>query len=203
MAVRYLFLFLFLAPAVLFAAEPVQRPAYRLNTFWQFQVSHKEWINYDSAALHPGVYELDLTPGKLTVFELVDGAKVEIRRSAEGELRGMLGPFKAAWAFLEFPLFEGKSWKTEYTNARKHSVFTDNLVTGTTRVTTPAGAFEALKIERDDRDFRSVRTREYYYVVQCACIALYSIEAKSAPTFWPPEYYGKREITLIKFGFLN
>jgi len=134
---------------------------------------------------------------------LVDGAKVEIGGSAEGELRGMLGPFKAAWAFLEFPMFEGESWKTEYTNARKHSVFTDNPVTGTTTVTTPAGTFEALKIERDDGDFRSVRTRECYYIVQCASIALYSVEVKSAPTYWPPEYYGKRDIPLIKFGFLN
>jgi len=198
-----LFLYLLFLPSLLSAAEPVQRPVIRNRSYWQFQVSQKEWITDSSAALHPGLYELRATQGRVLVFKLSDGAKQVIRGSEAGELRTMLGTFKGKQALIEFPLFEGKSWKTEFRKAKGRLEHTDHLVTGKTIVTTPAGSFEALRIERDDRDFKRVRTREYYYVVECACLARYSMEIKSAPTYWPPKYFGKREITLVKFGSLN
>lgn len=117
----------------------------------------------------------------------------------------MLGTFDRQTRFLDFPLFEGKHWKTEFKGGgrgRVRPVYTDNLVTGTKNITIPAGTFEALRVERDDRD-RRVNTREYYYVVQCGCIALYSLEVTSHPTAWPRSYFRKREITQIRFGSIN
>ena len=75
----FLFLFLLLAPPLLLAAEPVRRPEPRDGDFWQFQVSHKEWVNYDSRAIRSGNYELVYNRGRVRVFKLSDGAKVEIR----------------------------------------------------------------------------------------------------------------------------
>jgi hypothetical protein len=116
----------------------------------------------------------------------------------------MLATFKGQTTLLEFPLFEGKKWKTQYRydGGRRRTVTTDHLVSGTKSITIPAGTFEAFRIERDDRtDGRrgNIHTSEYFYVVACGCIALYSLEITSGATAWPRRYIGKREITLIEF----
>jgi len=202
MKLRYVIFILLLAPSFeMSAAEPIQRPTFQEGAFWHYQVSHKEWVEYDSEAIRSGDYELHYNGRRVRVFRITDGTKVEVRGRAAGELPRMLGTFDRQTRFLDFPMLEDKHWKAEFKGGGRvqRPVHTDNLVSGTKKITIPAGTFEALRIERDDRD-RRVNTREYYYVVQCGCIALYSLEITSHPTAWPRSYFGKREITLTKFG---
>jgi hypothetical protein len=199
-----LFLFLFFEQASLSAGEPLQAPQPREGDGWRFQVSHKDWINWSSDAIQSGDYELRYTQGKLRIFRLSDRAKVEISDTAGAPLRRMLGTFKGQSALLEFPLFEAKEWKTQYRHdgGRRRTVTTDHLVSGPKSITVPAGTFEAFRIDRDARtDGRrgTINTSEYFYVVACGCIALYSLEITSGATAWPRRYFGKREITLIEF----
>ena len=199
-----LFLFLFLENASLSAAERVQAPQFAEGDVWHFQVSHKDWINWSTDALQSGDYELRYTQGKLRIFGLSDRAKEEISGIRVGPLLRMLGTFKSQSTLLEFPLFEGKKWKTEYRHdgGTRRTVTTDHLVSGTKSITVPAGTFEAFRIERDDRtDGRRgyINTSEYFYVAACGCIALYSLEITSGATRWPRRYFGKREIMLIEF----
>jgi hypothetical protein len=202
--VKALFL-LPLLPSLLLAGEVVQRPALQAGDFWLYQVSHRDWIDYDSRAIRSGEYELYHDGSRLRVFRLGQGMKIEVHGRAEGELPRMLGIFDRPNQLLEFPLVEGKRWQSKFKGGgrgRVRPIYTDNLVTGTKKIATPAGAFDALRIERDDRD-RRVNTREYYYVAECGCIGLYSREITSHPTTWPRRYYGKREIILLKFGSRN
>ena len=196
-----LFLFLFVEDASLSAAQ-MQAPKPREGDVWHFQVSHMDWINWSSDAIQSGDYEIRYIQSELRIFRISDRASEEISGTRVGPLLRMLGTFKDQSALLEFPLFEGKQWKTQYGVRRGKTVITDHLVTGTKSITVPAGTFEALKIERDDRtDGRRgyINTSEYFYVVACGCIALYSLEITSGATAWPRRYFGKREITLIEF----
>jgi hypothetical protein len=199
-----LFLFLVFEAASLRAGEPVQAPQSREGDVWHFQVLHKDWINWSSDAIQSGDYEVRYSNGKLRIFWLSDRAKEEISGTRVGPLLRMLGTFKGQTTLLEFPLFEGKKWKTQYRHdgGRRRTVTTDHLVSGTKSITIPAGTFEAFRIERDDRtDGRrgNINTSEYFYVVACGCIALYSLQITSGSTAWPRRYIGKREITLIEF----
>jgi hypothetical protein len=199
-----LFLFLFFQGTSLSAGEPVQAPQSREGDFWRFQVSHKDWITWSSDAIQSGDYEVRYTQGALRIFRLSDREKEEISGIKVGPLLRMLGTFKGQSALLEFPLFEGKKWKTQYRHdgGRRRTVTTDHLVSGRKSITVPAGTFEAFRIERDDRtDGRRgyVNTSEYFYVAACGCIALYSLEITSGATRWPRRYFGKREITLLEF----
>jgi hypothetical protein len=195
---------LFFEAALLRAGEPLQAPQSREGDVWRFEVSHKDWITWRSDALQSGDYEVRYTQGELRIFRLSDRAKEEISGTRVGPLLRMLGIFKGQSALLEFPLFEGKKWKTQYRHdgGRRRTVTTDHLVSGPKSVTVPAGTFEAFMIERDDRtDGRRgyINTSEYFYVAACGCIALYSLEITSSATRWPRRYFGKREIILIEF----
>ena len=199
-----LFLLLFVEVASLHAGELVQAPQPREGDIWHFQVSHKDWITWSSDALQSGDYEVLYTQGELRIFRLSDRVKEEISGIRVDPLLRMLGTFKGQSTLLEFPLFEGKKWKTQYRHdgGRRRTVTTDHLVSGPKSVTVPAGTFEAFMIERDDRtDGRRgyINTSEYFYVAACGCIALYSLEITSGATRWPRRYFGKREITLVEF----
>jgi hypothetical protein len=199
-----LFLFLFFEAASLSAGESVQAPQSREGDVWRFHVSHKDWINWSSDAIQSGDYEVRYTQGELKTFRLSDRAKEEISGIRVGPLLRMLGTFKGQATLLEFPLFEGKKWKTQYRHdgGRRRTVTTDHLVSGPKSITVPAGTFEAFRIDRDARtDGRRgyINTSEYFYVAACGCIALYSLEITSGATRWPRRYFGKREIMLIEF----
>lgn len=198
-----LFLLFFEAASVR-AGEPVQAPQSREGDVWRFQVSHKDWITWSSDAIQPGDYEVRYTQGELRIFRLSGRAKEEVSGIRVGPLLRMLGTFKDQSALLDFPLFEGKKWKTQYRHdrGRRRTVTTDHLVSGPKSITVPAGTFEAFRIDRDDRtDGRRgyINTSEYFYVAACGCIALYSLEITSGATRWPRRYFGKREIILIEF----
>jgi hypothetical protein len=199
-----LFLLLFLQAASLNAGEQVQAPQFREGDVWHFQVLHKDWVDWSSDAMQSGDYEVRYTQGELRIFRLSDRAKEEISGIRVGPLLRMLGTFKGQTTLLEFPLFEGKKWKTQYRHdrGRRRTVTTDHLVSGPKNITVSAGTFEAFRIDRDARtDGRrgTINTSEYFYVVACGCIALYSLEITSGATAWPRRYIGKREITLIEF----
>jgi hypothetical protein len=199
-----LFLFLFFDAISLSAGEQVKTPEFREGDVWRFQVSHKDWINWSSDAIQSGDYEVRYAQGELRIFRLFDRAKEEISGIRVDPLLRMLGTFKGQSTLLEFPLFEGKKWKTQYRHdrGRRRTITTDHLVSGPKSITVPAGAFEAFRIDRDDRtDGRRgyINTSDYFYVAACGCIALYSLEITSGATRWPRRYFGKREIMLIEF----
>ena len=100
--VKALFL-LPLMPSLLLAAEVVQRPTLQAGDFWHYQVSHTDWIDYDSRAIRSGEYELYHDGSRLRVFRLGQGIKIEVHGRAEGELPRMLGIFDRPNALLEFP----------------------------------------------------------------------------------------------------
>ena len=108
MKLGYVIFILLLAPSCeMSAAEPIQRPTFQKGAFWHYQVSHKEWVEYDSEAIRSGDYELLYNGRRVRVFRITDGTKVEVRGRAAGELPRMLGTFDRQTRFLDF-----LCWKT-------------------------------------------------------------------------------------------
>jgi hypothetical protein len=62
---------------------------------------------------------------------------------------------KRVWQYLDFPLFVGKRWKTEYraftimANHARFRVAAETWVSGIEQVSTNAGNFQAFRIQRE------------------------------------------------------
>jgi hypothetical protein len=179
------------------AQERAEAPTFIDGDFWQYRVvEHGEYMKTEREL--NGIYEIAYSNGQFKAFKLETNQKNELR-SGESVLTGLIG--QTALQHLQFPLFKGKSWTTDYTFRPRRrevdrSVRVVTKVTDFAEVTISAGTFKAFKLEREAR-FKNVDhwIFVYYWSPQTTSVVKYQMEVLKGD-----EAGNKREIELIKFG---
>lgn len=147
--------FLLLTGVRSFADEQrAEAPAYKTNASWRYHAVDKMYDGYTSDLLN-GDYEVSLLDGKPEVL-YVDGAK-KIQAYRPGVLNLMVPStaiLESPEPALKFPLWVGQKSEEiylserNYLSDRRRYLTAHNVVTGVETVRTPAGSFQAFKIER-------------------------------------------------------
>jgi len=179
------------------AQEHAEAPTFVDGDFWQYRVlEHGEYMKTEREL--NGIYEIAYSSGQLKAFKLETNQKNELRAGA-GVLIGLVG--QSALQYLQFPLFKGKSWTTDYTFRPRrrevdHSVRSVTKVTDFVEVTIGAGTYRAFKLDRETR-FKNVDQwiLVYYWSPQTKSVVKYQMEVLKGDAAG-----NKREIELIKFG---
>jgi hypothetical protein len=180
---------LFLIAFSVVGQEQAETPTYKDGDSWQFKVVEKGMAVQTTAVLDRN-YQVSFSGGEVTV------------RPAFRELGRMLG-IEEERRYLQFPLVVGKTWHTRYRLEGPDYMRSTTSVTGVEDVTTSAGTFRALKIDRYDTRFGGQGDRgrgesrvsgkwiyTYYYSPQTRSVVKYSLYIRGG---------GTREIELIKF----
>jgi hypothetical protein len=197
-------------PTNLEAAEDTGQaaaPVYKGGS-WVYRVSSKLHSGSRSNLLPDGDYEITFEEGKRRIFQLDNGQKVAV--SNPGNLTLMLptkGIVESDLQYFQFPLAVGKKWTAKYYSGRWLTA--ENSVTGTETVTTAAGSFSAIKIERQlsmaRASFSSGTTHiestwTYFYSPQTRSVLKYHYQSEQAVmgegNFSPVQ---TTDIELIKF----
>jgi len=190
---------------VLLAAHPGalgqerhEAPLHSDGDHWQFRVvEHGDYMKTDREL--NGVYELIYKSGRFRAFKVEGSRKAELK-SDTGLLVGLLAQTEKL-QYLQFPLYKGRSWTTEYM-FRPRRRDADRLVKAVTSVTdfgattTEIGTFQTFTIERDAR-FRDVDHWRfgYFWSPRTRSVVKYLMEVLKGAAAG-----SKREIELIQFG---
>lgn len=198
MLLSSIFAVLFVAHLEGFGQERNESPVFSDGDFWQYRiVEHGEYMKTEREL--NGVYELVYSNGRFRSFRLEGIQKKELK-SETGLLVGLLAQTENLQQ-LQFPLYKGKTWNTDYTfRPRRRDV--DRLVNAITKVTdfgditVGLGTFPAFKIEREVW-FRKIDhwTHVYYWSPQTKSVVKYHMEVLKGAAAG-----SKREIELVKFG---
>lgn len=144
-------------------AEATQ-PIHRDGDFWRFRVRGKETTQRTNSIY--GGYEILYRNNEFELFSFsaesrqreklnvfYEPAQLDLKPSL-AELVGLMD-VKRVWRYLEFPLFVGKRWKTEYraftivANNARFRIAAETWVSGIEQVSTNAGNFQAFRIQRE------------------------------------------------------
>lgn len=180
-----------------FAQERSEAPTFNNGDFWQFRVVEQGEYMKTERELN-GVYEIVYTNGQFNAFKLESNKRIELNSDA-GVLLGLVG--QTALQHIQFPLFEGKTWTTDYVFRPRRREVDRNIravtkVTDFADVTVSAATFKAFKLERDAR-FKSVDHWNfvYYWSPQTKSVVKYEMNVLKGEAAGD-----KREIELIKFS---
>jgi hypothetical protein len=165
--------------------------------FWQYRVvEYGEYLKTDREL--NGIYEIVYSDGRFKAFQLETNQKTELHTEV-GVLWGLIG--QTALQHIQFPLFEVKSWTTDYVFRPRRREVDRNLravtkVTDFTEVTVSAGTYKAFKFEREAR-FKSVDHWNfvYYWSPQTKSIVKYEMNVLKGEAAG-----NKRQVELIQFG---
>jgi hypothetical protein len=145
-----------------------------------------------------GSYVVAYWARQLKAFKLENSRKNELRSGAE-VLIALVG--QTALQHLQFPLFSGKSWTTDYTFRPRRRDMERNIramtkVTDFGEVTTSFATFKAFRLEREAR-FKNVDhwILVYHWSPQTKSVVKYQMEVLKGDAAG-----SKREIGLIGFG---
>ena len=172
-------------------------PHFTNGAFWQYRVTEQGDYLKTERELN-GLYEVAYTNGHFKVFKLEMNRKNEIQ-TGTGVLIGLVG--QTPLQHMQFPLFPGKSWTTEYTfRPRRREV--DRQVQATTKITAfgevriDLGPFESFTLERDAR-FKHVDhwSFVYHWSPRTKSVVKYRMDVLKGDAVG-----NKREIELIRFG---
>lgn len=188
---------LLITQANVFAQERSDAPLFASGDFWRYRVvEHGDYMKTKTEL--NGIFELVYKDGRLETYKLETNQKKELNFEA-GVLLGLVS--QTDLQQLQFPLYQGRSWKTDYSfRPRRRDV--DRTVKAFTKVTdfaevnTGVGAFKAYKLERQAW-FKSIDhwVYVYYWSPQTKSVVKYRMDVlKGAATG------SKREIEVIKFG---
>jgi hypothetical protein len=171
--------------------EQAEAPVYKGGGSWTYRVSNKLYSGSRSDLLADGDYEVTFQEGKRRIFQLDSGQNSDA--SNPGALTLMLpikGIIEADTQYFQFPLAVGKKWTAKYySKPASRWITADNSVTGIETVTTPAGTFQAFKIERQvsmavGTVYRGTThtqwTYTYFYSPQTRSILKYHYQSESA-----------------------
>ena len=144
--------------------DAVPAPVFREGDFWRFTVTEQSDEPLTRTDTVHGDYELSYSGGKFTLSKLAGGRKTEVyvysgetlvdAEFTPAEFLSLLD-HQRVWAFIQFPLYVGKMWKTSYRALGKDdmtllfSISAQTRVTGIEKIATAAGNLEAFKIERE------------------------------------------------------
>jgi hypothetical protein len=179
-----------------FSQHRFEAPLFIDRDFWQFRiVEHGEYMKTEREL--NGVYEITYFNGQFKAFKLEANRKTELIIGA-GILLGLVR--QTTPQHIQFPLFEGKTWTTDYTfRPRRRDV--DRSIRAITKVVefgdveTTLGTIQAFKIERDAR-FRSADHWKfvYYWSPQTKSVVKYEMNVLKGEAAG-----NRREIDLIRF----
>jgi hypothetical protein len=159
------------------ATEEIQAPVRRNGDCWIFKIVSKPSSGF-SPPNKPidGTYILRIEKATLHILELVDGNDVPSDQSSVPGLVGFHRPQGPLNPLLKFPLFVGKQWQYSIKLRATHTI---NLeVVSEELVTTQAGVFPALKIERT-RQYATASPRWGTGIVATRGSYFYSPDTKS------------------------
>lgn len=203
-------IFLFLIAGVLliatskaFGQEQLEAPNYKDGDFWLFKATERDFVGSRSDPI-VGDFSVEYLTGRVKVSFIDGGQKSDVSSYQSSVLQSMLGSYKGAYLggeYLRFPLSVGTKWTVSYDAAlrgsrKKQNRSVEVRVEGTDKVTTPAGAFRAYKLVREDSARAgSLWLLTYYYSPETKSIVKFLLDASVGTGSG-----GKREIELIKFG---
>lgn len=184
------------------STDTVHAPSFHEGDFWHFKVSAQlaPGVSH-SRALEDGIYILRYSGGKIQVRRFIDEQEQPAGRRPV--LLALLGLSEAeGYQDLKFPLSVGQTWRYTYEadGPRKlQNRLVEIHVVGMERVSTPAGAFPAYRIEK--RENWSTGGKGGLKVHNVPTVYFYSPETKSIVKYLLEDDSGRtREIQLIKFG---
>jgi hypothetical protein len=181
-----------------YGQQRFEAPIFVDGDFWQFRVAeHGEYMKTEREL--NGVYEITYFNGQFKAFKLDATHKTEVTTEA-GILLGLVR--QTTLQHIQFPLFEGKTWTTDYT-FRPRRRDTDRSVRAVTKigefgdVKTSLGTIQALKIERE-ASFKNVDhwIFLYYWSPQTKSVVKYEMNVLKGEAAG-----NKREIELIRYEF--
>jgi hypothetical protein len=186
--------------------EESRRPIFRDGSFWQYRASQENWF-YDRSADLIGNYEVVLENHRLRVFAIKGNEREEINQPGAYELRGMTCLVRSDWKFLDCPIQVGKTWKAStrvnlnVPAGRSSPIEIEYAVKGMEEVTTPAGTFNAFRIEgyyqRPTKEGFVQNKFVHFFNQDCQCIVKFRRQVEVGATAGAGP---KREIELIKLG---
>jgi hypothetical protein len=180
-----------------FGQERSEAPTFVDGDFWQYRVlEHGEYIKTEREL--NGIYEIAYSNGQFKAFKPENSQKNELYSGAN-VLIGLVD--ETALQYIQFPLYVGKSWTTDYMFRPRRrevdrSVRAATKVTDFGEVTIPFSTFKAFKLERESR-FKNIDhwIFVYYWSPQTKSVVKYQMEVLKGDAAG-----NKREIELIKFG---
>jgi len=158
-------LIVFLLASFARAEEQIQAPVFKEGDFWKFKIVEKSVLGRSNTAVqYPnGIYTLRYNArGRMGVQELIENKEVPLE---SGQYRrrilsvlglrqtgGPEGPPTRFNILLPFPFYVGKEWRDSYETRIRNTVSIPHTVNSEIvaeqQVTTQAGEFRALRIER-------------------------------------------------------
>ena len=196
----------------IFGQQQIALPSISEGTFWQFKFANKRGPGViASSDLSDGDCEVIYRDSRLKVFALDGDHRTEIIIGGFGvrELRRMIAIEKDdGRKYLSFPLFVGKKCDGAYSVQLPAARYPTNRyvsyeVKRIENIQTPAGNFEALRIEKQGSESRRrgemSRHTDIYtilYAPQIGSVVRFSFENKSDAGGFSPG----TDIELIKFG---
>ena len=171
-------------------------PRYKEGDFWHFRAAESDYRTPPKPSIH-GDYEVVFSGGRLRVFKLTGNQRQAVLGAEAGSIRRLLGTFRDDVELLRFPLFVGQKWTNTYLNAQGELRNVENHVATVEKVTTPAGTFQAFRIERRDEaaEKGNPAVLTYFYSPETGSVVKITYQG-----FSPKGPGGKREVELIKFG---
>ncbi|MBI2987577.1 MAG: hypothetical protein HYY45_12500 [Deltaproteobacteria bacterium] len=169
---------------------------YKEGDFWHFRAVESSFTTTPTPSVH-GDYEVVFSGGRLQVFKLTGNQRQGVLGGEAGSIRRLLGRTRDDFELLRFPLFVGQGWSNSYLTVQGALRNVENHVATVEKVTTPAGTFQAFKIERRDEaaEKGNPAVLTYFFSPETGSLVKYTFQSLS-----PRGPGGKREIELIKFG---
>jgi hypothetical protein len=173
--------------------QVAEAPDYtKINATWTFHVVHKTHSGSYRSDMENGDFEIRIQNGNYQRFRVEGGKRVRV--SGETWLYSALplpDIIKAETRYYSFPLWVGKTWQGRRLMGTRWRD-THHTVTGIESVTTPAGAFEAYRIERSILLFVGTdnyyETYVYYYSPQTRSIVKFEHKEESKDLVGDPKY---------------
>jgi len=191
---------IFLLAAFNVFSQEAPTPDFQEKDFWQFKAVEQSVGGISRSNPFDGIYEVLYVQGNFKTFRMTSNGREPADRAARGPLLALVGQSPVV-KDLKFPFSVGQKWDYSYEftviGARKPFLRTVEIsVTGVEQVSTPAGSFNAFKLEKEETfklgEHPWVGT--FYYSPDTKSIVKYSFDATQIGAGT------KREIELIKFG---
>ena len=196
-----------------FGQEQIEAPDLKAGDFWQFKVSDRagNGVTQVSGIIPNGFYVIRRS-NRFEAFQIVGNDEVILERPGVlyfliGRAQSQTGPTRQSGNSQEltFPLFVGKKWQYAYeqqSRGPKHRTVHIH-VAGRERIETPAGKFDAFKLEKEII-WATASALRGTKVETVKAVYFYSPETKSIIKYNSAADDGaQRDIELIKFGTRN
>jgi hypothetical protein len=181
-------------------SQEVPAPLFQEKDFWQFKAVEQSVGGISRSNSFDGIYEVLYLQGNFKTFQMTNNGREPADRSARGPLLALVGRSPVI-KDLQFPFSVGQKWDYKYESTaigskRPFLRTVEISVMGVEQVTTPAGSFNAFKLEKEETVKLGERpwVGTFYYSPDTKSVVKSSFDSTQTGAGT------KREIELIKFG---